>query len=291
MPTLRLLMDEPMSAHTSFRVGGPADIMLLPATVAETTQALQLLKEQDVPVYVMGNGSNLLVRDGGIRGVVIKVGDNLSKASVDGVWLRAQAGISLARLAHIAWQAGLSGLEFASGIPGSLGGAVAMNAGAYGGEMKDVIRRVTACDLTGRISVMDLEELKLGYRTSKVKQDRYIALEALLQLQIGDKDTIKVIMADLNKRRREKQPLSFASAGSTFKRPPGYYAGKLIEDAGLRGASIGDAQVSELHCGFVINRGQATAGEILKLIELVKDTVWNKFKVELELEVQVVGED
>ena len=291
MPGLCLLVDEPMGAHTSFQVGGPVDIMLLPTSVEEVSQALRLLREHDVPRYVMGNGSNLLVRDGGIRGVVIKLGDNFGHATVEGTQLRAQAGISLTKLAHMAWQASLSGLEFASGIPGSLGGAIAMNAGAYGGEMADVLQTVTCCDLEGQISVLDLDELELGYRTSKVRKAKYVALEAVLQLRPGDKGMIREIMDELNRRRREKQPLNFASAGSTFKRPPGYFAGKLIDDAGLRGTSIGDAQVSELHCGFVVNRGQATASEILQLINLVKERVWDKFQVELELEVQVVGED
>ena len=280
-----------MSNHTTFRVGGPADLMLFPASVEELSCVLQFLNDAHVPVYVMGNGSNLLVRDGGIRGAVIKLADNFNHVSVDGTRLRAQAGISLARLAHRALQASLAGLEFASGIPGTLGGAVAMNAGAYGSEMADVIVHATCCDFHGNMYYLNLEELELGYRTSRVRSQGYIALEVILQLEQGDQAAIRTKMDELNQRRRQKQPLAFASAGSTFKRPHVYYAGTLIEEAGLRGVGIGHAEVSELHCGFIINRGGATAAQVLKLIELVQQRVWDKFRVKLELEVQVVGED
>lgn len=280
-----------MKNHTSFRVGGPADLMLLPKSVEELRQTLQLLGNHNLPVYIMGNGSNLLVRDGGLRGAVIKLGDNFSDVSVKGTELWAQAGISLAKLAHVAWQAGLAGLEFASGIPGTLGGAVAMNAGAYGREMAGVIQQVTCCDPDGNLHIFSLQELELGYRTSRVRRDGYLVLEVVLQLESEDPQVIKGKMDELNHLRREKQPLNFASAGSTFKRPPGYYAGKLIDEAGLRGFTVGQAQVAEKHCGFIINRGAATASEILELINVVQQRVWEKFQVRLELEVQVIGEN
>ncbi|NMB25864.1 MAG: UDP-N-acetylmuramate dehydrogenase [Firmicutes bacterium] len=286
-----MLLDEPMWAHTSLKVGGPVDVMLMPTSAEEVCQVLHLLKEHDIPRYIMGNGSNLLVRDGGIRGVVIKLGDNFSDAVVEGSRIRAQAGISLTKLAHMAWQGGLTGLEFASGIPGSLGGAIAMNAGAYGGEMADVLEKVVCCNLDGNMSTLDLPALELGYRSSKVRNEKLVALEAVVALKPGDRTLIRDTMDDLNRRRREKQPLNFASAGSTFKRPSGYFAGKLIDDAGLRGICVGDAQVSDLHCGFVVNRGRATANELLELIDLIRQQVWDKYQVELELEVQVVGED
>ena len=291
VPGLCLRIDEPMCNHTSFRIGGPADLMILPNSIGELQQALRFLNGQKVPVYIMGNGSNLLVRDGGFRGVIIKLADNFSRIVVEGTKLRAQVGASLAKLASAAWQAGLGGLEFASGFPGTLGGAIAMNAGAYGGEMADVIREVTCCDLEGGLYHFSLEELELGYRTSRVRSQGYVALEALLQLVPEDQAVIKAKMHELNQRRREKQPLNIPSAGSTFKRPPGYYAGKLIDEAGLRGFTHGRAQVADLHCGFVVNLGGATAKEVLELIDMVRQRVWEKFRVKLELEVQVIGED
>ena len=291
MPDLAVLLDEPMSAHTSFEVGGPVDIMVMPTSVEGICQVLKLAGEHDIPRYVMGNGSNLLVRDGGIRGLVVKLGDNFSSVSVEDNIIKAQSGIPLTKLAHTAWQASLTGLEFASGIPGTLGGAVAMNAGAYGGEMADVILNVVLCDLDGTSFTWELAELDLGYRQSRVRREKLVALEAVLQLEFGDDHAIRVLMDDLNRRRREKQPLSLASAGSTFKRPPNGYAAKMIDEAGLRGVCVGDAQVSELHCGFVVNRGKATAKELLELIEVVRKQVYERFHVELELEVQVIGED
>jgi len=291
VPGLCLRIDEPMCNHTSFRIGGPADIMVWPTSIGEVQQVLRFIRGRRVPVYVMGNGSNLLVRDGGYRGVIIKLAENFSQITVEGTKLRAQVGASLAKLAGRACLAGLGGLEFASGIPGTLGGAIAMNAGAYGGEMADVLREVTCCDFDGNLYRFSRDELELGYRTSRVRREGYIALEALLEL-IPEKPTvIRAKMKELNRRRREKQPLHLPSAGSTFKRPPGHYAGKLIDDAGLRGYTHGRAQVSEQHCGFVVNLGGATAKEVLELIEIVRQRVWEKFRVGLELEVQVIGED
>ncbi|NLA58424.1 MAG: UDP-N-acetylmuramate dehydrogenase [Firmicutes bacterium] len=291
VPGLCLRIDEPMCNHTSFRIGGPADLMIWPTSIGEVQQVLKFLKCRGVPVYIMGNGSNLLVRDGGFRGVILKLAENFSRITVEGTRLQAQVGASLAKLANAACQAGLGGLEFASGIPGTLGGAIAMNAGAYGGEMADVLQEVTCCDLEGNLYHFGLEDLELGYRTSRVRSQGYIALEAVLQLVPEELAVIRAKMHELNKRRREKQPLSFPSAGSTFKRPPGHYAGKLIDDAGLRGFTHGRAQVSEQHCGFIINLGGATAKEVLELIEIVRQRVWEKFQVRLELEVQVIGED
>lgn len=285
-----VLEGEPMSRHTSFRIGGPAEVMFLPASSDAAKAAVLLLKEQAIPFRVMGNGSNLLVADEGLSGVVIKISALLSRVKVEGNSLRAQGGASLARVAGEAAKAGLTGLEFASGIPGTVGGGVTMNAGAYGGELKDVLTSVTWMDEDGEIYETPVGELSLGYRTSRFSKGGAIILEAEFLLAPGDEEEIRAHMADLNGRRKEKQPLEYPSAGSTFKRPEGHFAGALIQDAGLKGYSVGDAQVSEKHAGFVINKGAATAKDVLGLIAHIQKTVKEKFGVSLETEVKFWGD-
>jgi UDP-N-acetylmuramate dehydrogenase len=290
-PQDQLLRKESMKRHTSFRIGGPVDLMILPAETEQIRKALTVLKENDVPVMVMGNGSNLLVRDKGIRGAVIKIADRFSHTEVKDESIRAQSGILLSTLSRIALKAGLTGLEFASGIPGTLGGAVTMNAGAYGGEMKDVIQRVSVMEEDGKIARLDEEQLSFGYRTSAIQDSNRIVLETFLALKNGDYEESKALILDLTRRRQEKQPLSYPSAGSTFRRPVGYYAGKLIQDAGLRGLRVGDAQISELHSGFIINLGNATAYDVIELIEQVKERVRERSGVKLQPEVKIVGQE
>ena len=289
-PDALILTDEPMSKHTTFRVGGPADIMIQPSSPEEAVTAIRTAKEAGVPVFVMGNGSNLLVRDGGMEGVVVLLGEKMSAIRREGTRLYAQAGAMLSRLSREALNAGLEGLVFASGIPGTVGGAVVMNAGAYGGEMKDVLvrARVLADD---ELVWMTKDELEMGYRTTRPLREGGIVLEAEFELKEGDRDVLTVQTQELARKRREKQPLAFPSAGSTFKRPTGYFAGALIEQAGLKGASVGGAQVSTLHAGFVINTGNATAGDILELIEHVQKVVYDINGVMLEPEVRIVGRD
>lgn len=290
MPSEQLLINESMKKHTSFRIGGPADLLIIPADTGQVMAVLDVLKAYGVPFMVMGNGSNLLVRDKGIRGAVIKIADRFSKAEVNGETITAQSGILLSVLSKLALDACLTGLEFASGIPGTLGGAVAMNAGAYGGEMKDVVKWVNVLDPQGRIVRLNKEDLALGYRTSSIQGSGSIVLDVFMELKKGCYEESKSLIADLARRRREKQPLNYPSAGSVFKRPVGYYAGKLIQDAGLTGARIGDAQVSELHSGFIINLGNATAEDVTSLIELIRQRVMEKYGVELQPEVKIVGE-
>lgn len=285
-----VLVDEPMKKHITFRVGGPADYYVSPTEVSQIAEVMQLCKEEQVPYFVLGNGSNLLVSDQGYRGVVIQIYKNMNQIHIDGCRIKAQAGILLSQIAKKALEAGLTGFEFASGIPGTLGGAAVMNAGAYGGEMKDVLVSVTVLTTEGEICTLKAEELALGYRTSIIKEKGYIVLEAELELQNGDKEQIQKRMDELKVQRVTKQPLEYPSAGSTFKRPTGYFAGKLIQDAGLRGYRVGDAQVAEKHCGFVINRGEATASDIVQLIKDVQKEVYEEFQVELETEVKFLGE-
>lgn len=289
-PRERVLEHEPLSRHTTFRVGGPADVLFLPESAEELTRAMELAREAGEDCLVIGNGSNLLVRDGGVRGLVIKLAGPMSSVSVAGTSLRAQAGASLSQVSRAALQASLTGLEFASGIPGSLGGGLAMNAGAYGGELSQVVREATVL-LDGMVQTLSREELAMGYRTTRVLREGGIVLSAVLDLKEGDASEIAATMDELNRRRREKQPLFFPSAGSTFKRPEGYFAGALIEQAGLKGYSIGGAQVSEKHAGFIVNRGGATAGELLRLIEHVQEKVYAQSGVRLETEVRICGVD
>ena len=285
-----ILEQESMKKHTTFRIGGPADIFAVPDTIEKAAKIIGICREQKVPFYVIGNGSNLLVSDQGYKGVVVQVYKNLSAIEIKGDIITAQAGAMLSVIAKKAMAASLTGFEFASGIPGTVGGAAVMNAGAYGGEMKQVLTEVTVLTREGELRRIPSEELKLGYRYSVIPEKGWIVLEAKLKLHRGDYDMIRARMDELKEKRVEKQPLELPSAGSTFKRPEGYFAGKLIMDAGLRGFSVGGAQVSEKHCGFVVNTGEATAKDVRDLIREVSRQVKTKFGVELEPEVKMLGE-
>lgn len=281
---------EPMSRHTTFRIGGPADFYLCPHSTKEVQEIVEICKEEKLPYFVLGNGSNLLVSDKGYRGVVVQLWKNFSDITVKDCCIQAKAGALLSKVAAEALEAGLTGMEFASGIPGTIGGAAFMNAGAYGGEMKDIIKSVKVLDTQGEVLVLPKEELKMGYRTSIVKEKGYTVLSVELELTRGNQEEIRNTMEDLKERRTSKQPLEMPSAGSTFKRPEGYFAGKLIMDSGLRGFSVGGAQVSEKHCGFVVNKGGATAMDVLNLIREVQRKVKEQFGVDLETEVRFLGE-
>lgn len=281
---------EPLKNHTTFKVGGPCDIMVLPSDKEEVSLIIDICKEEGAPFFVIGNGSNLLVSDSGYRGVIIKLGRRFSGISVNRTEICAEAGATLKEVADAACKAGLGGFAFAHGIPGTLGGAVTMNAGAYGGEMVQVIKEAVILRENGHIETLSKEKLHLGYRTSIIKEEGGIVLSAVISLSEQEREEISAYMAELKARREEKQPLEYASAGSTFKRPLGYFAGKLIMDSGLRGFRVGGASVSEKHCGFIINKGGATAGEILSLIRHVQHEVKQKFGVELETEVRMLGD-
>ena len=284
-----IFMEEPMKKHTTFRVGGSADVLVQPD---ETTLAavLGLCRQHNVPYSFIGNGSNLLVGDKGIRGVVIEMTEPMGNIEVHGTRITAQAGAMLSKIANTAASNGLGGMEFAAGIPGSVGGAVVMNAGAYGGEMKDIIERVYVLDENGAQLELDRTALDLGYRHSCIPDKKYIVTKVVLELVPRNEAEIRSEMKELNEKRAGKQPLQYPSAGSTFKRPEGYFAGKLIMDAGLRGYQVGGAQVSEKHCGFVINKGDATAADICQLMQDVSDKVQAQFGVVLEPEVKMIGE-
>lgn len=284
-----VFFNEPMKKHTTFRAGGCARCLVEPQSTEQLRAVLSHCRSEELPYYIVGNGSNLLVSDEGYDGVIIHLFKNMDGARVEGNRLILQAGVLLVRAANIARRAGLTGLEFASGIPGTIGGAMVMNAGAYGGEMKDVVRKVTVLMPEGDIRVYTNEEMQFGYRRSRIGDEDSIVLEAELELWPGEPDRIQARMEELKEKRLEKQPLEYPSAGSTFKRPEGYFAGKLIEDAGLRGFRIGDAQVSEKHCGFVINRGGATATQIAELIREVQRRVYEYSGVHLETEVKFLG--
>ena len=284
-----IFMEEPMKKHTTFRVGGPADVLVQPDETA-LAAILALCRQYHVPYSFIGNGSNLLVGDKGIRGVVIEMTDRMGNIEVDGTKITAQAGAMLSKIANTAASNGLGGMEFAAGIPGSVGGAVVMNAGAYGGEMKDIIEKVYVLDENGAQLELDRDALDLGYRHSCIPEKKYIVTKVVLELVPRNEAEIRSEMKELNEKRAEKQPLQYPSAGSTFKRPEGYFAGKLIMDAGLRGYQVGGAQVSEKHCGFVINKGSATAADICQLMQDVSDKVQAQFGVVLEPEVKMIGE-
>lgn len=291
IPEEQILLNESMKKHNSFRIGGPADIMVVPHDTEQVKTAIEIFKAHNIPYFIMGRGSNLLVRDKGIRGGVIKLADGFSKAKVTDRQIQAQAGILLSSLSNLALRAELTGLEFASGIPGTLGGAVAMNAGAYGGEIKDVIEKVIVLDENQKVLSFTNSEMNFGYRKSIVQNTKMIVLEVYMTLEKGNYQESKEKIKELTKRRREKQPLNYPSAGSTFKRPVGYYAGKLIQDSGLKGMRVGNAQISELHSGFIINMGDATAEDVIKLIEKVKTRVYDRFGVNLEPELKIIGEE
>ena len=281
---------EPMSLHTTFRIGGPADLFVTPGSIQAVADSIRICKETQTPYAVIGNGSNLLVSDTGYRGVIIQIGRNLNQVSVNGKEIRAQAGAMLSVIAKTALSESLTGFEFASGIPGTLGGAAVMNAGAYGGEMKDVLTEVTVLTREGEIRTVPAEKLEMGYRTSLAAKNGWIILEAVLKFQKGDAEAIRGRMEELKMQRVTKQPLDLPSAGSTFKRPEGYFAGKLIMDAGLRGFTVGGAQISEKHCGFVVNKGGATAEDVRNLICAVQKKVLEDAGVKLEPEVKFLGE-
>lgn len=289
LPELQVLKDEPMSRHTTFRIGGPADYFVCPDR-EQIAAVLVVAKKCGMAITVIGNGSNLLVGDKGIRGLVVEIGSAMNQIMVDKNHITAGAGALLSQVAAKAAAAELGGMEFAAGIPGSVGGAVTMNAGAYGGEMKDILRTVTVLTPEGELKTLDVSEMDLSYRHSCVPEQQYIVLEAEIELGYKPEEEIRAQMEELRNKRIEKQPLEYPSAGSTFKRPEGYFAGKLIMDAGLRGYRVGDAQVSEKHCGFVINRKNASAQEVRQLMQDVQDKVKAQFGVMLEPEVKMLGE-
>ncbi len=279
----------PMSEHTSFKIGGAADFLVEPKTADEIKAIIALCKNENVPYTILGNGSNVLVSDEGIEGVVIKIADSMASVEVHGCEIYASAGVLLSVLARAAARAGLSGLEFASGIPGTLGGAVVMNAGAYGGEMKDVITRVGFIDADGSVGEIEAEACDFGYRRSIFSSGEKVIIYCHMTLKEGNQDEIIATMAELNQRRRDKQPLLQPSAGSTFKRPEGHFAGKLIEDAGLKGFRVGGAEVSTKHSGFVVNAENATAADVKALMAEVQRIVKEKFDVDLQPEVKFLG--
>ncbi|NLO21695.1 MAG: UDP-N-acetylmuramate dehydrogenase [Syntrophomonadaceae bacterium] len=280
-----------MKQHTSFKIGGPADILVLPACITDLVKILEFCREKPFPYVLLGQGSNVLVRDKGIRGMVIKLGDALKQFSISGGEIYAEAGISLSKLAREAAEHSLSGLEFAEGIPGSLGGALAMNAGAYQGEMKDVVHQVIGLDGAGNYKMFNKVESQFGYRSSIFQDGAYIVVAARLHLKPGQRDQILSTMQNLAQQRQEKQPLEYPSAGSTFRRPPGFYVGPLIEGLGLKGFSIGGAQVSIKHAGFIINKGQASAQDVIDLIRHIQQLVREQHGVELKPEIKILGEE
>lgn len=286
----KIKVDEPMRSHTTFRVGGPAAFFVTPQTNEEVKAVVACCKAQNVPYYIVGNGSNLLVSDHGYQGVIIQIFKGMNEITIEGNVIKAQAGALLSAVANRALDAELTGFEFAAGIPGTLGGACVMNAGAYGGEMKDVLETVTVLTEDGEILILKKEELELGYRTSVIAKKNYVVLEVVICLEKGEKAAIKGYMDELREKRITKQPLEYPSAGSTFKRPEGYFAGKLIQDANLRGFQVGGAQVSEKHCGFVINKDNATAANVVELMRQVSEKVEAEFGVKLEPEVKRLGE-
>ncbi len=290
VPEEDILLNEPMYKHTTFRVGGEAQCLVRISEGRQLVKIIPYLKEVEVPYFILGNGSNLLVGDKGYEGVILQIGNRMNDIKAEGGCIRAGAGALLSQVARFAQENGLTGLEFASGIPGTIGGGVVMNAGAYGGEMKQVVKEVTVLSDQGEILILNGDDMEFGYRTSIIKRRPFVVLEVLMQLQPGNKAEILLYMEELSKKRREKQPLEFASAGSTFKRPEGYFAGKLIMDAGLRGYSIGGAKVSEKHCGFVVNTGNATAADVAEVIWEVQEKVKEKFGVALETEVIFLGD-
>ena len=301
IPAERIKYNEPLASHTSFNIGGPADVFVTVENEEEFAKAINFAKAENIRYFLLGNGSNVLASDEGFRGIIIKLAGDFNTATVDGEIIKAGAGITLSKLAGLAMNSSLTGLEFASGIPGTLGGALFMNAGAYGGEMKQIVTKVkvlkniptanyTDCEGCGAIIELTGEEMQFGYRHSILKEKNYIALSCEMKLEKGDKETIASYMRELALKRKEKQPLEYPSAGSTFKRPEGYFAGKLIEDAGLGGYTVGGAQVSEKHKGFVINKGGASAKDVKELIDYVIKTVKEKDNVTLEPEVLFLGE-
>lgn len=282
--------NETMKAHTSFKVGGIADYFIVPQNLEQLKLAINTCTHNNIDYYIIGNGSNILVSDNGYRGAIIQIFKNMNSFCVKDNTIEAYSGILLSKLSNIALENNLTGFEFATGIPGTLGGAVTMNAGAYGGEIKQVIASSLVMDNRGNMFTLTRDELELGYRTSKVSKENLIVISAKLCFEVGEYETIKEYIYKLNVQRKEKQPLEFPSAGSTFKRPEGYFAGKLIMDSGLKGFCIGDAQISEKHCGFIVNKGNATSQNIFDLIKYVQKIVDEKFGVKLEPEIKFIGQ-
>lgn len=284
-----IYFQEPMSRHTSFRTGGEADCLLQIRNVEQLQKILSYLRRTGNEYFLLGNGTNLLVSDRGYQGIVLQIGGGLSGISVEGEKIRVQAGALLSKTAKAAMDAGLAGMEFASGIPGSVGGGIVMNAGAYDGEMKQIVEQVTVLNEDGELMELDCDTMEFGYRTSVIRNRPFVVVEALLSLQKGDPEQILAKMADFAQRRRAKQPLEYPSAGSTFKRPEGYFAGKLIMDSGMRGRRVGGAQVSEKHCGFIVNTGNATSEDVAELMIEVQERVKERFGVMLEPEIVKLG--
>lgn len=290
VPKERILFQEPMSRHTTFRVGGEAECLIMVEQEKELTSLIRYLNQIEEEYFILGNGSNLLVGDKGYRGVVLKLAGPMEEIKIEGTVIRAGSGALLPRVAVAAREAGLCGMEFAAGIPGSIGGGVVMNAGAYGGEMKQIVKTVRCLDQEGNILILNNDRMAFGYRTSAIKNEPIVVLEVTLQLAEGNAEEIGAKMEELTGLRRSKQPLEYPSAGSTFKRPEGYYAGKLIMEAGMRGYRIGGAQVSDKHCGFIVNTGDATAMDIREVIEKVQERVRERFHVSLEPEIIFLGD-
>lgn len=287
----KVLLDEPMKNHTSFKIGGPADIMIIPGNEKELIEGIKICKDNNINYYIMGNGSNLLVSDKGIEGVVIKISEEFGDIVVNDTTIKAESGALLTVVSKKALKNSLTGLEFASGIPGSIGGAITMNAGAYGGEMKDIVTKVRCLNSDGNIVEYSNEEMKFRYRKSRVEEEGLIVLSVEMELEKGDYKTIEERMRELTEKRTSKQPLHLPSAGSTFKRPEGYFAGKLIDDSGLRGIRHGGAQVSEKHCGFIVNIDKATSEDVRTLIRTVQKIVKDNYGVELETELKIIGRE
>lgn len=290
LPDEAVLLNEPMSKHTTFKIGGPADCFVMPSTIEEAIAVIKTVKEFAVPLTMLGNGSNLLVMDKGIRGVVVNLNERFAKISRNGNFIKAQCGALMADVSKFAGEASLTGLEFAVGIPGSIGGCIFMNAGAYDGEIKNVVNHVVAINADGELLEYTQEEAQFGYRHSIFQDNNNLILEVELKLSEGNKKEILAKMADLTNRRETKQPLEYPSAGSTFKRPPGYFAGTLIDQTGLKGLTVGGAQVSKKHAGFVVNIGGATAQDVLDLIKEVQNRVYKAHGVKLYPEVKMIGE-
>ena len=289
LPADTVKINEEMKKHTTFRIGGPASVFVEVADEENLITAARICRQEKVPFFILGNGSNLLVSDGGYDGVVLHIGSGMRNIQVDDTQITAQAGAMLSQVAHAALEHSLTGMEFAAGIPGSLGGACMMNAGAYGGEMSQILTSIRTLSPEGEIAELPVEQLDLGYRHSMMMEKSYIVLSATMHLEKGDPTAIRARMDELKEQRTSKQPLDMPSAGSTFKRPEGAFAGKLIMDAGLRGYRVGDAMVSEKHCGFVVNAGHATAKDVCRLIKDVHDIVDEKFDKKLEPEIRFLG--
>ncbi len=285
----QIFIDESMKKHTTFKIGGKADFLLLPNSIQQISDCIKLCKENNIDYYIIGNGSNLLVYDKGFRGAIIKLFKNFNNISINKNIIKAQSGATLSSIAKKAYESSLKGFEFASGIPGTIGGGVCMNAGAYGGELKDIVKQVTVLQ-DNDILTLNNKDCDFEYRNSKILKDKLVVLEVIIELQEGDKEKILYKMKENNKTRNEKQPIEYPSAGSTFKRPLNNFAGKLIMEAGLSGTSIGDACISKKHCGFIINKGNATCEDVLKLADFACKQVEDKFNIVLEKEVRVIGE-